>query len=74
MFTLRNMKKCMLYVHGMLIVGHDKNVMNRLKKDLGSRFAMKYLGPIQQILGMKIIRDRKNKKCGYHKKNILKRC
>ena len=46
----------------MLIVGHDKNMINRLKKDLGSRFAMKDLGPIQQILGMKIMHDKKNKK------------
>lgn len=37
----------LLYVDDMLIVGHDKNMMNKLKKDLGSKFAMKYLGPVQ---------------------------
>ena len=52
----------LLYVDDMLIVGHDKNMINRLKKDLDSRYEMKDLGPIQQILGMKIMRDRKNKK------------
>ena len=33
----------LLYVDDMLIVGHDKNKINRLKKDLGSKFAMKDL-------------------------------
>ena len=52
----------LLYVDDMLIVGHDKNMINRLKKDLGSRFPMKYLSPVQQILGMKIVCDKRNKK------------
>ena len=52
----------LLYVDDMLIVGHDKNKINRLKKDLGSKFAMKDLGLAQQILGMWIMRDRKNKR------------
>jgi hypothetical protein len=34
---------------------------------------MKDLGPTQEILGMKIIHDRKEN-CGCHKKNILRRC
>ena len=52
----------LLYVDGMLVVGHDKSMINRLKKDLGSQFAMKDLGQVQQILGMRIIHDRKNKR------------
>ena len=52
----------LLYVDDMLIVGHDKNKINRLKKDLDSKFAMKDLGPTQQILGMQIMCDRKNKR------------
>jgi len=36
-----------LYVDDMLIVGHDTNKINRLKKDFGSKFAMKDLGPTQ---------------------------
>ena len=51
----------LLYVDDMLIVGHDKNNMNRLKT-FGRKFAMKDLGPVQQILGMQIMRDRKNKR------------
>jgi hypothetical protein len=64
----------LLYVDDMLVIGHDKNMINKLKKDLGIQFAMKDLGPTQKILGMKIIRDRKRKNCGCHKKNILRRC
>lgn len=45
----------------MLVVVHDKNMINKLKKDLRNKFSMKYLVPTQQIFGMRIIRDRKNK-------------
>ena len=45
----------------MLIVGNGKSMIKRLKKDLGSQFEMKDLGPTQQILGMIIIRDIMNK-------------
>ena len=38
-----------LYVDDMLIFGHDKNKINKLKKNLGRKFAMKDLGPAQQI-------------------------
>ena len=48
----------------MLIVGHDKNKINRLKKNFGSKFPMKDLGPAQQILGMHIMRDGNTKGCG----------
>ena len=37
----------LVYVDDMLIVGHDKNKINRLKKDLDRKFAMKDLGPAQ---------------------------
>lgn len=49
-------------------------MIDTLKKDLGSQFAMKDLGPAQQILGMRIMCNKKKKKCGCHKKNVLKRC
>ena len=52
----------LLYVDDMLIVGHDVSKIEKLKKDLSNTFAMKDLGPAKQILGMQIIRDRKNKK------------
>ena len=45
----------------MLIVGHGKSIIKRLKKGLGSQFSMKDLGPTQQILGINYI-SRKNGK------------
>ena len=50
----------------MLIFGHGKRIIKRLKKDLGSQFAMNDLGPTQQILGMNYIspkKDRRNVTC-----------
>ena len=52
----------LLYVDDMLIVGHDKNDIQSLKRELSKSFAMKGLVPTKQILGMKIVRDRKNGK------------
>ncbi|GKV10025.1 hypothetical protein SLEP1_g21450 [Rubroshorea leprosula] len=52
----------LLYVDDMLIVGHDTKKIAALKIDLSKSFSMKDLGPAKQILGMKIFRDRKNKK------------
>ena len=63
----------LLYVDDMLIVGHDKNKINRLNKDLGSKFAMKDLGPAQQILGMQIMRDRKNKRLWLSQEKYIKK-
>ncbi|KAL4582349.1 hypothetical protein LXL04_006896 [Taraxacum kok-saghyz] len=52
----------LLYVDDMLIVGQDATMIDNLKKDLSKFFDMKDLGPAQQILGMKITRDRKARK------------
>lgn len=52
----------LLYVDDMLIVGHDSMKIEKLKKELGKSFAMKDLGPVKQILGMKITRDKQNGK------------
>ena len=51
-----------LYVDDMLIIDHDSTKIDRLKRELSKSFAMKDLGSAKQILGMKISRDRKNKK------------
>ena len=55
----------------MLIVGHGKSLINWLKKDLGIQFGMKALGPTQQILGMMIICDIRNKQLSYYLGVIL---
>jgi hypothetical protein len=48
-----------LYVDGMFVVGKDLNV---LKNKLANSFVMKDVGPAKKILGMRIIRDKKNYK------------
>jgi ATP-binding cassette subfamily B (MDR/TAP) protein 1 len=48
----------LLYVDDMLIVGRDKTKIDALKKALSKSFAMKDLGAVKNILGMKIVRDR----------------
>jgi len=48
----------LLYVDDMLIVGKDKAKIATLKKALSKSFAMKDLGGVKKILGMKIVRDR----------------
>ena len=50
----------LLYVDDMLIVGKDKSQISKLKEDLCKFFAMKDLGAVRQILGMKITHDRVN--------------
>ena len=57
----------------MLIVGQDKNMINRLKKDLNNKFAMKDLGPTQHM-GINIMHDRKNKRFWLSQENILRKC
>ena len=52
----------LLYVDDMLIIGHDSSKIDRLKRELSKYFAMKDLGSVKQILGMKICYDRKNRK------------
>ena len=52
----------LLYVDDMLIINHDYNKIDRLKKELSKSFALKDLELVKQILGMKISCDRKNRK------------
>ena len=50
----------LLYVDDMLIAGSSIEEINNLKKQLSKQFAMKDLGAVKQILGMRIIRDKAN--------------
>jgi len=52
----------LLYVDDMLNVCHDKNDIQSLKRELSKFFAMKDLGLANQILSMKIFRERTNGK------------
>ena len=49
-----------LYVDDMLIAGSSIEEINDLKKQFSKQFAMKDLGVVEQILGMRIIRDKAN--------------
>ena len=52
----------MIYVDDMLIVGQNASRIDMLKKQLAMSFAMKDLGPAKEFLGIRIERDRKEKK------------
>ena len=50
----------LLYMDDMLIARSSIEEINNLKKQLSKQFAMKDLGVVKQILGMRIIRDKTN--------------
>jgi hypothetical protein len=52
----------LLYVDEMLVAGSNMQDINVLKKKLANSFAMKNLGVAKKILGMRLTRDRKNRK------------
>jgi hypothetical protein len=52
----------LLYVDDMLVVGSNMQHINVLKKKLFNSFVMKDLGVAKKIIGMRITRDRKNRK------------
>ena len=52
----------LLYVDGMLVSRFNMHDINVLKRKLANSFAMKDLDAAKQILGMRITRDRKNRK------------
>ncbi|KAJ7009759.1 Retrovirus-related Pol polyprotein from transposon TNT 1-94 [Populus alba x Populus x berolinensis] len=63
----------LLYVNDMLIVGHDAKKIQILKEELSKSFAMKDLGPVKQILGMNITRDRKKEKLWLSKERYVQK-
>jgi hypothetical protein len=52
----------LLYVDDMLVAGSNMQDINVLKKKLANSFVMKDLGAANKILGMRITRDKKNRK------------
>ncbi|KAL0561698.1 hypothetical protein IC582_002138 [Cucumis melo] len=67
-FGEKNFIVLLLYVDDMLVAGPNKNRIEELKAHLAREFEMKNLGPGNKILGMKIHRDRNNRKIGYLRK------
>ncbi|KAA0026164.1 polyprotein [Cucumis melo var. makuwa] len=63
----------LLYVDDMLVAGPNKNRIEELKAYLAKEFEMKNLGPGNKILGMKIHRDRNNRKIWLSQKDYLKK-
>ena len=57
----------------MLIVGKNVSRIDKLKKKLGKSFSMKDMGATKQILGIRIIRDRKEKKLWLSQEHYIKR-
>ena len=51
----------MLYVDDILLIGNDIGLLSDVKKWLVEKFQMKDLGQASHVLGIQIIRDRKNK-------------
>ena len=56
----------------MLIVGKNISNIDRLKKQLGESFAMKDMGAAKQILGIRIMRDRKERKLWMSQEHYIK--
>ena len=50
-----------LYVDNILLIGNYFEMLSKVKIQLATRFQMKDLGEVQYVLGINIIRDRKNK-------------
>ncbi|KAK0594609.1 hypothetical protein LWI29_023351 [Acer saccharum] len=50
-----------LYVDDILLIGNDVGVLSEVKCWLASQFQMKDLGEASYVLGIQLIRDRKNK-------------
>ena len=50
-----------LYVDDILLIRNDVETLSNVKKWLAEQFQMKDLGEASYILGIQIIRDRKNK-------------
>ena len=49
------------YVDDILLIGNDFEMLPKVEIQLATQFQMKDLGDMQYVLGIKIIRDRKNK-------------
>ena len=52
----------LLYVDDMLIASKSISAIDKLKKDLSSRFKMKDIGEVKKVVGMEIKRDRRSSK------------
>ena len=49
-----------LYVDNILLLGNNKQLLGKLKKQLMDRFEMKDLGDVSKVVGMNVTQDREN--------------
>ena len=67
-----------LYVDDILLIENDVRLLSSFKIWLSTQFQMKDLGKAQYILGVKVIRDRKNRKIAFsqatHIDKLLVKC
>ena len=49
-----------LDVDDILLLGNNKQLLGKLKKQLMGRFEMKDLGDVSKVIGMNVTRDREN--------------
>ena len=63
----------LLYVDDMLIVGHYRKKIDKLKREMSKSFAMKNLAPVRYILGMRIVHDRKQRKLWLSQEKYIKK-
>jgi len=61
----------LLYVDDMFIVSKSRSVINKLKKDLSSKFEMKDLGEAEKVLGMETEQDQRSGKVSLAQKGYL---
>ena len=47
-----------LYMDDILLLGNNKQVLGKMKKQLMDRFEMTNLGDVSKVLGMNVTRDR----------------
>ena len=62
-----------LYVDDILLIGNDFEMFLNVNIQLATRFQMKDLGEARYVLGIKIIRDRKNKIIALSQENYIDR-
>ena len=60
-----------LYVDDILLIGNDFKILSKVKIQLATQFQMKDLAEAQYVLGIKIIRDRKNKIIALSQENYI---
>ena len=60
-----------LYVDDIFLIGNDFEMLSKVKIQLATQFQMKDLGEVQYVLGIKIIRDKKNKISALSQENYI---